>query len=234
MHYYVIVFVLIYFIYLAEYPPSWGSNIGDNTQPKMVSLDAKSAEYIAVKKGFEATVSGKTIVKIERIQNPTLYAQYAARKRVMDQTNPATTINERRLYHGCSGDVVQKIFHGGFNRSFCGKNGKLNNVFYSVIIHVYINVATYYGDGVYFAINATYSAQSTYSPADSNGNRHIFQACVLTGEYGQGKSGLKTPPEKNPGSVVVLDSVVDRMSSPGMFVIFQDAQAYPEYLITFR
>ena len=71
-------------------------------------------------------------------------------------------------------------------------------------------------------------------PADSNGNRHIFQACVLTGEYGQGKSGLKTPPEKNPGSVVVFDSVVDRMSSPGMFVIFQDAQAYPEYLITFR
>ena len=95
-----------------------------NPQTKLVQLGAKDSEYIEVIKEFEKTVPGKTILKLERVQNPTLYAQYAARKRLMDQTNPPGTTNERRLYHGCGPDVVEKIYHGGFNRSFCGKNGK--------------------------------------------------------------------------------------------------------------
>ena len=108
---------------LAEFPTTWGKDIIKNPQIKLVQLGTNDSEYIEVKKGFETTVSGKTIVKIERVQNPTLYAQYAARKRLMDQTNPVGTTNERRLYHGCGPEVVQNIYHGGFNRSFCGKNG---------------------------------------------------------------------------------------------------------------
>ena len=96
--------------------------------------------------------------------------------------------------------------------------------------------ATLYGDGVYFAVNASYSAGTTYSPPDSNGNRHIFVACVLAGEYTLGGSGIKTPPPKdaNVSVVDIYDSVVDNESTPNMFVIFQDAQCYPEYLITFK
>ena len=110
---------------LAEFPSTWGQ-YDDNPQTKIVNLDPKDKEYIDVKKGFDATVGGpKTIVKIERIQNPTLYAQYAARKKLMDRTNPPKTMNERRLYHGCGGEVVQSIIHGGFNRSYAGKNGKI-------------------------------------------------------------------------------------------------------------
>ena len=88
-------------------------------------LGSKDEEYINVKKGFESSIGGAkiTIIKIERIQNPTLYAQYAARKKLMDRTNPPGTVNERRLYHGCGGDVVQSIIYGGFNRSYAGKNG---------------------------------------------------------------------------------------------------------------
>ena len=111
----------MHFICLAEFPPTWGDNIDKNPQTKVVQLSTNDSEYIKIKKGFEVTVSGKTIVKIERIQNPTLYAQYAARKRFMNQLG---TANEKRLYHGCGGDVVKNIYHGGFNRSFCGKNGK--------------------------------------------------------------------------------------------------------------
>lgn len=89
---------------------------------------------------------------------------------------------------------------------------------------------------MYFAVKASYSASTTYSPADSNGNRHIFQACVLTGEYTKGKGGLKVPPLKDPNvsQVISFDSVVNNMHSPDMFVIFYDAQCYPEYLITFK
>jgi len=103
---------------------------------------------------------------------------------------------------------------------------------------VFLNLftATAFGDGVYFAVNANYSAQSTYSPTDSNGNKYIFLARVLTGEFTLGKTGLKTPPPKDASksAVDLYDSVVNNISSPIMFVIFYDAQCYPEYLITFK
>jgi len=106
----------------------------------------------------------------------------------------------------------------------------------SVTIPVTVFSATAYGDGVYFAVNASYSESTRYSPADSNGNRHIFLARVLTGKYTVGKSGLRTPPpiDANKSIVDLYDSVVDSMSSTAMFVIFYDAQCYPEYLITFK
>ena len=63
------------------------------------------------------------IVKIERIQNSTLYAQYMARKRMMDQQNSPGIENEMELFHGCPKDVTDKISYQGFNRSFAGKNG---------------------------------------------------------------------------------------------------------------
>lgn len=85
-----------------------------------------------------------------------------------------------------------------------------------------------YGTGVYFAINAAYSARDTYSPRD--------YCRVLTGEYCQGAQGMKVPPNK-PGAAsthILFDSVVDNLINPGIFVIFNDSQAYPEYLITFQ
>ena len=63
------------------------------------------------------------IVKIERIQNPFLYAQYIAKKKTMDEYNPPNTMNERELFYGCPGNVAQKTNCHGFNRSFAGKNG---------------------------------------------------------------------------------------------------------------
>ena len=95
--------------------------------------------------------------------------------------------------------------------------------------------ATVHGAGVYFAVNASCSS-STYSPPDANGNKHIFLALVLTGEYTVGNSSLRVPPAKDPNqsAVILYDSVVDNVSNPNTFVIFYDAQSYPEYLITFK
>lgn len=91
-----------------------------------------------------------------------------------------------------------------------------------------------YGDGVYFAKQAKYSSNSRYSQPDLLGQRYIYLARVLTGEYAQGSKGDIVPPAKSPTSPNILyDSVVDNVNKPGIYVIFQDAQAYPEYMITF-
>lgn len=94
--------------------------------------------------------------------------------------------------------------------------------------------ATAYGRGVYFARDASYSARDTYAAPDVKGHRHMYLARVLTGEYTTGQSNFLVPPAKDPQNPAVLyDSVVDNAQSPGIFVIFYDPQAYPEYHIEF-
>jgi len=88
-----------------------------------------------------------------------------------------------------------------------------------------------YGVGVCFAKNAGYSVQDIYSPPDSSNNKHMFLVKVLTGKYAQGNSGDIQPPART--SERDRDSNVDSVTNPSIFVIFHDAQAYPEYLITF-
>lgn len=63
-------------------------------------------------------------LQIERIQNQALYTQYAAKRKQMLQQNSHIKNNERELWHGTAADAVTSINHHGFNRSYCGKNGK--------------------------------------------------------------------------------------------------------------
>ena len=65
------------------------------------------------------------ILQIDRIQNKFLYQQYRARKALIERQNPKGHQNEQKLWHGTSVDTVPKINTQGFNRSFCGKNGKI-------------------------------------------------------------------------------------------------------------
>ncbi len=90
-----------------------------------------------------------------------------------------------------------------------------------------------YGNGSYFAVDPNYSAQG-YSKPDINGHKHMYLARVLVGDFTQGKRGLPVPPAKSSSSADLYNSVTDNINNPTMFVIFNDVQAYPEYLITFQ
>jgi len=96
-------------------------------------------------------------------------------------------------------------------------------------------IATVYGRGVYFAREASYSLAHLYSPYDMFRNRHCYQCLVLTGEYTTGKDFYIEPPAKDPVNPAIhYDSVVNDLRMPDMYIIFNDTQAYPEYLITFK
>merc|ERR1712188_247182 len=79
------------------------------------------------------------------------------------------------LWHGTNAEVIPKIIQQGFNRSFCGRN------------------ATFYGKGVYFAKNSSYSSSPTYSTPDANGVQHMFACRVVVGEYCRGVKDALTP-----------------------------------------
>ncbi|XP_053389479.1 protein mono-ADP-ribosyltransferase PARP14-like [Mercenaria mercenaria] len=198
-----------------EPPALWADMLGNL---RVVSVPATSQEYQNVSQKFVSSAgAGFTVIKVERVQNKTLWAQYRAKKKQLDDQNPPNTKNERLLWHGTAMEIVDNINAYGFNRSYCDKN------------------ATMFGNGVYFAVSARYSCTNTYPRPDPSGVKRVYYCRVLTGEFTQGKQGMRVTPNKGgAGSTALYDSVVNRPGSPGMFIIFHDTQAYPEYLISFK
>uniref|UniRef100_A0A665UK98 Poly [ADP-ribose] polymerase n=1 Tax=Echeneis naucrates TaxID=173247 RepID=A0A665UK98_ECHNA len=155
--------------------------------------------------------------QIERLQNIHLRRGYEVQKKQISDKTGRNSAGEKLLYHGTTQDNCDSIMKTGFNRSFAGQN------------------ATAYGDGTYFAVDASYSANTVYSKPAADGSQMMFVARVLTGLYTVGKYGMKAPPAFNSQQPHDrYDSVVDNTQKPSMYVAFHDHQAYPDYLITFK
>jgi len=95
-------------------------------------------------------------------------------------------------------------------------------------------LAAYYGKGVYFALNSSYSALPKYSVPNKDGHQYMFICRVIIGEYTKGTKEMKVAPPLREGSNEVYDTLVENKDNPTIFVAMSDAQAYPEYLITFK
>ena len=117
----------VYFFRLGiELPEKWDlqpkDTNGKEKDVHLVPLDPvkHAAEYDEVSRALHLTARAN-IQSIERVQNPALFRAYSVRKQAMDKKDGS---NEMRLFHGTAGTSCQTINHFGFNRSYCGKNGK--------------------------------------------------------------------------------------------------------------
>lgn len=86
---------------------------------------------------------------------------------------------------------------------------------------------------MYFAVDASYSANNTYSRPDANDQKYMYYAHVLVGEFTLGQAGLVRAPMR-PNSTDLFDSLTNDIAKPIMFVTFDDDQAYPEFLVVFK
>nr|XP_020500425.1 protein mono-ADP-ribosyltransferase PARP14-like isoform X1 [Labrus bergylta] len=196
-----------------DIPESWDPNPANKTC-LAVNILPGTTEHTEVLTLFQASCK-QNVLKIDRIQNIVMWKSLQLQKQAMEQRNGHQN-NERRLFHGTTEDTIDHINEHGFNRSFAGKN------------------AACYGNGTYFAVNASYSASNTYSRPNQKGEKFMYLCRVLTGDFTVGQQNMITPPAKGAVSVQKYDSVVDNQARPTMFVVFHDTQAYPEYLITFK
>ena len=125
-------------------------------------------------------------------------------------------MSEKLLFHGTTPDVVDAICTRNFDHRVCGKNG------------------TKYGQGSYFAVDASYS--NDFSKTEGDETRYMFLAKVLTGEFIRGKKDFRRPPLKDPRNLAgdLYDSCVNDENLPKIFVIFDNEQCYPSYLIKYH
>lgn len=207
----------------------------DPLAAKLYDVAESSDEWDNVTKQFRATMdlgkgvnpNGKMgdgypnskIFAVKRVENLGLWQTYAAKRQTMvlrgESEGIDTAAYERCwLFHGAVHDVVPKICQMGLNRSFAGKNACL------------------YGRGVYFARDASYSAFPQYAAPDPHGVQRMFMCRVLTGEYCVG-TNQQIVPDVRKGEML-YDSTVNSLENPILHVTFNDAQAYPEYLIEFN
>lgn len=110
-----------------EFPVDWvpqpvNPSNGKEETVYLFQLDpvANAQEYKKVSNHFRQSCTNK-IIKIERVQNPTLYGTYVINRQKMNKAN-ARGSNEMSLFHGTKGSNCELINHKGFNRSLCGEN----------------------------------------------------------------------------------------------------------------
>ncbi|CAF1433138.1 unnamed protein product [Adineta ricciae] len=161
-------------------------------------------EYNSIANDFDQTMNGR-YTSILRIERIQNVRWFVQYFAHSREFNKRLNENtERRLYHGCSHSAADSIIQDCFNRSFAGTHG-----------------ATY-GVGLYFSSNAAYC--SRFCEANLNGERCMFVARVLIGRATQGDRSIRSRP-------IGFDSTTD---GNHIFVVYHDAQAYAEYLITFK
>ncbi|CAF0849661.1 unnamed protein product [Rotaria sordida] len=163
-----------------------------------------SDEYTSMVNCFDQTMKG-IYTSIIRIERIQNQRWFLQYQVHRQEFNKRLAIDtERLLYHGCSQSAANLIIEDCFNRSFAGAHG------------------TTYGIGMYFSSDASYS--DNFTEVNSNGERCMFVARVLVGNTTQGNRSIKTRP-------VGFDSTTD---GKHIFVIYHDAQAYADYLITYK
>jgi Poly(ADP-ribose) polymerase catalytic domain len=163
-------------------PDNW-EKVVDPLIVEKHEINPGDEERTSVERAFLSTLGSKfKVLKVERIQHLAMWQTYVVKRKIVcsrmpghvggDEATKKEALHrfERKwLFHGTTKEVMDKILQQGFNRSFCGKN------------------ATAYGKGVYFARDASYSADTTYSVPDSQGKQYVMACRVVVGEYCKGK-----------------------------------------------
>lgn len=156
------------------------------------------------------------VIRIEQMHNSYLLKKYLERKRdlfnVSDHVPPSMKFNEQSpygenyMFHGSSNEAYDNILKSGFDISFSKATGLL-------------------GQGIYFAANASYSNSYSAKLDTTIGRVGIMLLCrVMLGKTVKGSTGLTEPP-KGANSVSGYSNT---------YAVFNNFQAYPEYIIYFE
>eukprot|EP01083_Nonionella_stella_P112655 331704_1 len=175
----------------------------------LVSLDLNTYPANKVVANFKKTVTNRRVVKVESVENRMLYESYWSAKRKLTRLVGERKINERFVFHGTNNlEAMKRIQTEGFRKEFTTRAA--------------------YGEGTYFARDASYSVQYT------GGINRMFQCNVVMGQSFRGKAEhrLRSWPRRK--NELIYDSLVDNQKNPSIFVIHENDRAYPMFIVHFR
>lgn len=197
-------------------------NVPSEWEPQRDDVERKpvrkgSKEWSDIEKRWKATMSCP-IKKVERIQNKWFWKAYSLCQ-VKLKTQNSGQDNEKWLFHGTKQTSPEQIYRSDKGFDFRFSNSGM------------------WGNGIYFAVNASYSAKTYSFTQFMTGDKQIFLARVLTGDSKElpPDKSLKMPPLKDSCSdkITRYDSVKGNTGGSDIYVVYEHDKAYPAYLITF-
>ncbi|CAL8385522.1 unnamed protein product [Boreogadus saida] len=196
------------------FPSHWDKTQVPETGFKKVLLQDSSEEYKEVETLFCQSMTDFDIVEIERIQNKSLWDQFQLQGEQMKTRNGGCSVAEKKLFHSTDSNYTEDICYSNYDWRICGTDG------------------TAYGKGSYFARDASYSHKCTGNTLTTV--HSMFVSRVLVGHHTRGKADYVRPPSKDGRDTLFYDSCVDNIHSPSIFVVFDQPQIYPEFLLLYR
>ena len=193
-----------------------------------VTLAANSEEFASVSKLLLDTIGKKVnVVHVIRLENAAMYSFYAMTRMVI-ASGPAAAAaaaqgksaleaaNEKFLFTGERiGANMLAIKKFGFDTRVVPANGD-------------------YGQGLYFGAKASF-ADNGRCIQNADGTKDMFVCRVAVGNAALGAKSIRRPPPLDPKkpTMALYDSCVDDLANPQTYIIFNNKQAYPEYIIRY-
>eukprot|EP00045_Choanoeca_perplexa_P017967 m.272918 g.272918 ORF g.272918 m.272918 type:complete len:248 (-) comp17681_c0_seq4:65-808(-) len=198
-----------------QYPPEWAKYDGspwtvyddDDSGPLLV--DATPEEVQFCEQAFKNGGVSAPLLRVQRVQNPMLWIKYANAKTLLQKKGD---VNEKWLFHGT-------------------RKADPTTVAETTGIDFRYSAPGLFGRGSYFAERSSYSTSYEYKTLD--GKKQMFLARIAAGtvdERGMRRDQAIIMPK--PGH----DSVRGNVREPDnmAYIIYDLAQSYPSYLLTYK
>lgn len=195
-----------------EYPEEWVPML-EGTNHLLVDVPRNSPEWASVLHYFAMGAPSANVLRIQRNQNRQLWMWYSLTRQSILRKNhgirqPGIS-EERFLYHGSKTDATDIILREGFDHRVSNLNGRL-------------------GAGVYFAASSQLSL--SYMPSTRFTNQRMLVCRCTLGRIGRGEPGQRRPQTDPSGRMFDCAGMPDNTQ----YAIFENSQAFPAYVITFR